>query len=157
MVYTVSMENAYLTGVRCALKKLGADIAGTQNPRITSQDELGQYLSNTYNNTNPGNQPPPAGLGTRPATKLSLYTSWSREEPALRNIGTEDQGTGLQGGNETRSNTPTPPTNVHTKPTVKLSYTLQDAKKVLQAAKKVITKRRPAAKGVLQEQKQQQN
>jgi hypothetical protein len=96
------MHRAYLVGVHCALAKLGTSAKG--NPRITSQEELGEYIRNAYT-PNPVDQPPPAGLGTRPETdhtmaKNSLYTQWSKEEPKLRNIGTEDQGAGMLGASE---------------------------------------------------------
>lgn len=35
--------------------------------------------------------------------KTALYTQWSKEEPPLRNIGTEDQGAGLAGTNPPRA------------------------------------------------------
>jgi hypothetical protein len=93
---------AYLVGVRCALEKLGTSAKG--NPRITSQDELGEYIRNAYRNDPTPEEPPEplAGQGLRPTTnttslsKTSLYTSWSREEPRLRNISSEEQSAGIE-------------------------------------------------------------
>jgi hypothetical protein len=95
---------AYLLGVRRALEKLSTSAKG--NPRITSQDELGEYLRNAYNNNPTPDEPPEPliGVGQRPTTnttslsKRALYTTWSREEPKLRNIGTPDQDPGVASG-----------------------------------------------------------
>jgi mannose-6-phosphate isomerase-like protein (cupin superfamily) len=99
-----------LKGLRpVTVKKANGSAKG--NFRATSQEELGEYIRNAYNN-NPTPEDPPdelAGMGTRPTTnttslsKQSLYTHWSNEEPRLRNIGTEDQGAGLQGTNPPRA------------------------------------------------------
>ena len=95
---------AYLLGVHYALAKLGTSAKG--NPRVTSQDELGEYLRNAYRNDPTPDEPPAplAGMGQRPTTnttslsKAALYSAWSREEPRLRNIGTEDQGAQVAAG-----------------------------------------------------------
>lgn len=106
---------AYTAGVLCALAKLGTSAKG--NPRITSQDELGEYIRNAYRNDPTPDEPPAPllGMGQRPTTnttslsKQSLYTQWSKEEPKLRNIGTEDQGAGMLGREEPHQATEPPP------------------------------------------------
>lgn len=99
---------AYSVGVRRALEKLGTSAKG--NPIVTSQGELGEYIRNAYRNDPTPDKPPDelAGEGLRPTTdttsKLGLYTSWAREEPALRNIASEEQ----TGGQLTPSHAQTP-------------------------------------------------
>ena len=42
----------------------------------------------------------------RALEKLGLYTTWSREEPALKQIGTEDQSAGLAPGHSSQREEP---------------------------------------------------
>lgn len=93
---------AYLIGVRRALEKLGTSAKG--NPRIDSQDELGEYIRNAYRNDPTPDEPPDilGGMGQRPTTnttslsKMSLYSQWSKEEPKLRQVTSEEQSAGIE-------------------------------------------------------------
>ena len=87
------MKLAYLVGVHCALAKLGTSAKG--NFRATNQEELSEYIRDAYRNDKPSETL--AGLGTPPTTnttslsKQGLYTQWSKEEPRLRQITSEEQ------------------------------------------------------------------